>query len=74
VKSEPCAYCDFIGPFVRDEQPVRDLHRMMHEVARTWNRMFGPLMKAFNDLSEAAEQARVKADYALTPPPKGDSK
>lgn len=70
MKAEPCAYCDFIGPFVSDEQPVRDLHRMFHEVSRTWSRMFGPLQKAFRDLSEA----QTKADYTLLTPPKGDSK
>lgn len=68
-----CEYCDFIGPFVSDEQPVRDLHRMFHEVGRTWNRMFGPLQKAFNDLAKASADAE-KANYRLAGPDKGDSK
>lgn len=73
MKAEPCEYCDFIGPFVSDEQPVRDLHRMFHEVGRTWNRMFGPLQKAFNGLAEAADDAK-KATYRLAGPSEGDSK
>lgn len=68
-----CEYCDFIGPFVRDEQPVRDLHRLFHEVSRTWSRMFGPLQKAFNDAAQAAADAE-KATYRLAGPSKGDSK
>lgn len=73
MKSEPCTYCDFIGPFVSDEQPIRDLHRMFHEVGRTWNRMFGPLQKAFNDAAKAAADAE-KATYRLAGPSEGDGK
>jgi hypothetical protein len=64
---EPCAYCDTIGPFVRDEQLVRDVHRAFHEVARAWNRAYGPLMKAFARAGEAA-RATSAASYALAPP------
>ena len=55
---EPCDYCDTIGPFVRDEQPVRDLHRAWHEMARAWSRAFGPLMEAFRAAGYSDEQVR----------------
>jgi hypothetical protein len=63
---EPCAYCDTIGPFVRDEQLVRDVHRAFHEVARAGNRAYGPLMKAFARAGETA-RATSAANYALSP-------
>lgn len=66
-----CEYCDFIGPFVSAEQPLRDFHRQWHDMIRSFNRLFGPLIKAFNDLSEASQN---KMDYTLLTPPKGDSK
>ena len=71
--SEPCTYCDFIGPVVADEQPVRDFHRQWHEVTRAWNRAFGPLLRAFREMGEAAAQAE-QANYRLAGPSKGDSK
>src|SRR3546814_774050 len=73
---EPCAYCDFIGPFVSAEQPVRDFHRMWHDYIRTLNRAFGPLIAAFNALAEATADAKappVKDTYRLAGPTKGDS-
>lgn len=66
--SDPCAYCDFIGPFVRDEWAVRELHRIGHEITRTWNRAFGPLIEAFGEISHAAKNAQ-QANYALTSAP-----
>lgn len=65
---EPCDYCDTVGPFVRDEQPVRDMHRAWHEFARTWQRAFGPLMEAFTRAAQAA-RTTTTASYALAPPP-----
>lgn len=53
----PCAYCDTYGPFVRDEQYVRDLHRLTHEVSRTYQRMFGPLIDAMHTIGKAAQDA-----------------
>src|SRR3546814_10832956 len=73
---EPCAYCDFIGPFVSAEQPVRDFHRMWHDYIRTLNRAFGPLIAAFNALAEATADAKappVKDTYRLAGPTQGDS-
>lgn len=73
---EPCAYCDFIGPFVSAEQPVRDLHRQWHDMMRAWNRAFGPLIAALNALGEAAAEAKAQPKITYTParPPKGDNK
>lgn len=73
MKAEPCEYCDFIGPFVSDEQPVRDLHRAFHEFGRAWDRAFGPIKKAFTEAAKAASDAE-KATYRLAGPSKGDSK
>lgn len=72
MKAEPCEYCDFIGPFIPAEQPVRDLHRAFHEFGRAWNRAFGPLQK-FAEKAKAAAEAD-KATYRLAGPSKGDSK
>jgi hypothetical protein len=66
--NDPCAYCDTMGPFVRDEQPVRDLHRIWHEFGRAWNRAYGPLISAFRNLDRAAREATT-ANYALIPAP-----
>lgn len=60
MKIEPCDYCDFIGPFVRDEQPVRDVHRVWHDFGRFWQRAFGPLMEAFSGISQAAQDAEER--------------
>lgn len=54
MKIEPCDYCDFIGPFVSAEQPVRDLHRGWHDFTRLWQRAFGPLIEAFSGVTHAA--------------------
>lgn len=66
--NDPCEYCDFIGPFVNDEQPVRDFHRAWHDLARTAQRAFGPLLDAFSNITAAA-QGTTKANYALTAVP-----
>lgn len=60
MKIEPCDYCDFIGPFVRDEQPVRDAHRVLHDFGRFWQRAFGPLMDAFSGIGHAAQDAEER--------------
>lgn len=73
MKAPGCDYCDFIGPFVSDEQPVRDLHRAWHEVIRAWNRAFGPLVEALRAAGVAAASAE-KANYRLAGPSEGDSK
>lgn len=65
VKTEPCEYCDFIGPFVSAEQPVRELHRAWHDFSRTAERAFGPLIEWFYRVSAAAREAE-KSSYALT--------
>lgn len=73
MKAEPCTYCDFIGPVVSVEQPVIDFHRQWHESIRNFNRAFGPLLKAMREMGEAAATAKVKDDYRLVGPSKGDS-
>ncbi len=60
MKIEPCDYCDFIGPFVSAEQPVRDLHRGWHDFTRLWQRAFGPLIEAFSGVSRAALEAEER--------------
>lgn len=69
--SEPCNYCDTMGPFVRDEQPVRDMHRAWHELGRAWQRAFGPLLDAFAQATSTAQAARAATavSYVLVPPP-----
>jgi len=69
---EPCAYCDTIGPFDRDEQPVRDLHRAWHDLARAGSYAFRELCKAFARAGEAARAASA-ANYTLTPPTDDDT-
>lgn len=65
---EPCAYCDTMGPFDREEQPMRDLHRAWHDLARAGAYAFRELRKAFASAGEAARAASA-ANYALPPPP-----
>src|SRR5690606_27412010 len=55
MRPTPCAYCDTYGPFVRDEQYVRDLHRLTHEVSRTYQRMFAPPIDAMHTIGKAAQ-------------------
>ena len=76
MKTDPCTYCDFIGPFISAEQPVRDFHRQWHDTIRALNRAFGPLIEAFNEMSRVAAEANTKTKdaYRLAGPSKGDSK
>lgn len=74
MKTEPCKYCDFIGPVVSVEQPVIDFHRQWHETIRSLNRAFGPLYKAMREMGEAAANAEMKDTYTLAGPSKGDSR
>lgn len=66
MKTDPCDYCDFVGPFVCDEQPVRDLHRSWHDLMRTCTRAFAPLMAALGNPEPAKERVRqVHAEYSV---------
>jgi hypothetical protein len=66
VKTDPCEYCDFIGPFVYDEQPVRELHRSWHELARTCTRAFASLAAAFEAPGPAMQKVlQVHAQYGV---------
>jgi hypothetical protein len=66
VNTDPCAYCDFIGPFVYDEQPVRELHRSWHELVRTCTRAFAPLVAVFGDPGPDLQKVlQVHAQYGV---------
>ena len=62
MSPDPCPYCDFIGPFVAVEQPVRDAHRAWHDFTRVWMQAFAPLIEAFGAMSAAATSARVSVE------------
>lgn len=66
MTTEPCSYCDTYGPFLVEEQTVRDLHRAWHELGRATTRALAPLMAAFREVAEAAQNATA-ASYALIP-------
>lgn len=57
MKIEPCDYCDFIGPFVYDEQQMRDFHRAWHELGRIATRTFALMFEAFSAIGRAARDA-----------------
>jgi hypothetical protein len=64
--SDPCGTCDTIGPFTRDEQELRDMHRAWHDLGRVVVDAFRELHTAFTRTAEAARTATT-ANYALIP-------